>query len=694
MHDRNRAWRKGIRLLLLIAALQGGALFGPPLHAETIVDATGLSVELRDPPQRVVSLVPAVTQILFALGAGEAVVGITWHENHPPETAEKTVVGGFLFPSPHRIAALAPDVIFLSSLHQAVREVFADSSCRLVELRSNSIEDVYRNIQLLGALFQKREAAADLMAGIRDTLHLVSRKIDKIPSHRRLRVLRLRGRDQVMTPGDDSFQNDFIRAAGGIPPQWGRNGGTVAVTLDEWQRFNPQVIYGCGGDREVAERVLSRPGWKDVDAVREGKILYFPCELTCQASVHSADFVAWLASSLYGDVFSVPANHVLPEKRTGFRTLELPLKYVKSAQIVESTISDFTNKTLLVEFKTPMRILSTLEGERSGIQWVGNHGSPPPCWSIGHKGTVKELRHRFCRVLGKSPARTSLLMTGASMDNLVMRSACYQDMTAYALVTAGVRGNAVRMASDEGRFYEPGTINIIILTNRRLSPRARARAVIAATEAKTAALQDLDIRSGGNPLEWQATGTGTDEMIVVEGIGTRLDNTGGHCKMGELIARAVYEGVRQAVYRQNGIAAYRNILQRLQERGIAPYDLLHRCGCGGSENGTLPPAALALLEDTLLTPRFAAFVESALALSDARERGLTGDVEAFRLWARTVADDIAGEPVADWKELVTGEHIPAILKTALNAVLNGVQRKLGEKPQKHPTTSKERGDHE
>ena len=93
------------------------------------------------------------------------------------------------------------------------------------------------------------------------------------------------------------------------------------------------------------------------------------------------------------------------------------------------------------------------------------------------------------------------------------------------------------MAEDIGSWYEPGTINMILLTNMRLTPRGMQRAIISATEAKTAALQDLDIRSSYTPMVNPATGTGTDNIIVVQGAGTRIDNAGGHSKMGELIAR-------------------------------------------------------------------------------------------------------------------------------------------------------------
>jgi ABC-type Fe3+-hydroxamate transport system substrate-binding protein/adenosylcobinamide amidohydrolase len=682
MDGADRSSRKTVYsiLILLLLVVVPETIETVAAYSVHFTDSGGSRIVLSRQPEKVVSLVPGITRIIFALGAGEAVKGLTWHDTFSPETARSEVVGGFSSPSLERIETLQPDLIFVSSLHREARERFAKGSCWLVELRCGSIEDIVRNIALLGEIFEKREKAAELIGKIRGELQLVSRKLEKIPAGQRKRVLRLMGRDRVMTPGEDSFQSDFIRAAGGIPPELGKHGEAVEMSLEEWKRFDPQVIYGCGGDRETADKLLTRPGWKDVEAVREGRIYYFPCELTCQPSSSSADFVAWLASVIYEEPFSIARNQVLEEKRTGFKPVELPLDYVKSARVVESIISDFPNKTLVVDFKKPMRILSTLEGERRGITCVGNHGSPPPCWSIGHRRGFEEGRNRICKILGKPRESSSFLLTGASMDNLVLREARFKDMSAHVLVTAGVRGNAVRMSSDEGRYYEPGTINIIVMTNRKLSPRATARAVISATEAKTAALQDLDVRSGGNPLAWQATGTGTDEMIVVEGSGTRLDSTGGHCKMGELIARAVYDGVKEAVFRQNGIATPRNLLGRLQERGVSPPDLLRQCSCLESANEPRSRHVLGMLEEILMHPRYAAFMESALALSDARERGQIGNTHSFELWARSIADDIAGRPVLEWKELTTNHDLPVILKISLDALLNGLSEKLKEAP--------------
>ncbi len=103
-----------------------------------------------------------------------------------------------------------------------------------------------------------------------------------------------------------------------------------------------------------------------------------------------------------------------------------------------------------------------------------------------------------------------------------------------------------------------GTINIILITNASLTEAAMARALITITEAKCAALQDLGIESSYSP-GLIATGTGTDNVIVVPGNGIRITYTGGHSKTGELIGRVVYESVKEAVTRHRANAGPKTI---------------------------------------------------------------------------------------------------------------------------------------
>jgi ABC-type Fe3+-hydroxamate transport system substrate-binding protein/adenosylcobinamide amidohydrolase len=642
------------------------SLFAYPV---TFTDSTGTPVVLTNKPQRVVSLAPAVTEIIFQLGAGDAIVGLTYHDTRPPEVNHKTIVGGFLTPSPGQMEALDPDVIFLSSLHQEVRDHFAGRACRMIELDSRSVADLYRNIQVLGEVFEREEQAGEIIRNIRSDLQLIAQKVEKVPGEKHKRVMRFMGREQVMTPGEDSLQNEFILAAGGIPPRFGKKGEIVGVTLEEWQRFDPQVIYGCGGDREVAEKFFSQPGWKDVEAVRTGRIVYFPCALTCRASVHTGEFVGWLAATIYEDEFASGQARVLEEKLLRTIPLDIPLSYVRSARIDETSIFDFPNKTLVVAFKEPMHVTSTLEGERQGILAVGNHYSPPACWGISHRLGFEGSRSHIYKNIGIAKETSCFLFTGADMGNLSVKKEQYRDMIVYALVTAGVESNAVRMSVDEGRFYEPGTINVILMTNMKLSSRARTRAIISATEAKTAAMEDLDVRSSASPQRNQATGTGTDEVLVVEGTGTPIENAGGHCKMGELIAKAVYDGVKEAVYRQNAITTGRSVFRRLQERHFDLHGLLGKCDCPADQNKQRQD--LARLEE-LLQPHFASFIEAAFAISDAYERGQITSLEPFQWWCQTVRDEIAGTWIEKQREYITSPEIPIVMRMCLNALLNGM----------------------
>jgi ABC-type Fe3+-hydroxamate transport system substrate-binding protein/adenosylcobinamide amidohydrolase len=639
-------------------------------------DGRGQFIQLDHPPQRIVSLVPAVTEILFEIGAGDRIVGVTYHDSQP-EAVQKLVVGGFFSPSIDKILAVNPDAVMVSSLHQSVIEQCAALGIPTLRLDTSTLDGSFDTMAILGRLVGREAAADELRAAIRRQFDHIRRKVEAIPPGDRLRTMRLMGRDRVMTPGDDSFQNEMIAAAGGTPPSFGKTGPVVEIGLAQWRQFNPQVVYGCYGEEEAARRFLNRTGWKDVAAVRDGRIYHFPCALTCRAGAHTGDFVAWLSARLYSRHFSKPELMTAPDEVLSRRPLAVALPYVKEAAVVHSRIFDFNHKTLLVTFTDPMTVVSTLDGVRDGVTAAGNHFYPPPAWSIGHESGLDGLHTTVCGVLQRPNQQTALLFTGADMDNLSIQCKTYRDISVYALVTAGARINAVRSAMDVGRYYEPGTINVVLMTNAALTPRALQRAVITATEAKTAALQDLDIRSSYTPQMNGATGTGTDNIVVVQGSGVRIDNSGGHTRMGALIGRAVYAGVREALFRQDGVASGRSILQRLKERKISIRRLFRQeeCPCG-----LKPHEFAAAVERVLLEPRHASFMEAAFAISDHYEQGLVNDLSSFRSWARTAAQQIAGTPIGKLDTLIDPAGLPVVLFEALNATANGVRCRK-EKPQ-------------
>jgi adenosylcobinamide amidohydrolase len=477
----------------------------------------------------------------------------------------------------------------------------------------------------------------------------------------------------MLAPGDDSFQNEYIAKAGGQAPRFGRNGAAIVVSPEQWREFNPETIYYCGHDSAWLTDMLRAEPWNTVDAVRAGRLLRFPCDPICRAATQYGEFSLWLASALHGEAFAKPEHQLEPDAILSRKPLHLPFDYVAAAEVSEERLFDFRGKSLVLRFKRAQTALSSLSGWSDGITAVGNRYSEPSSWASAHYLGFEATNTRTLAALKLAPERTFFLYTGADMANLAYAEYESEGLRAGVFATAGARGNALRAGTDAGDFVEPGTINLIVLTNRRLTPAARTQAMILSTEAKTAALEDRDIRSSftGRP----ATGTGTDNVIVVGGEGAPAAMAGGHTKLGELVAKAVHQAVREAVWKQDRIDGARSIFQRLAERRINPGSLLERSGCltALADRRKLGEA----LEHLLLEPRYAGFLEAALAVSDSAERGLLTDDSALFSWRLAVAGDIAGKPVSALDDIIGEGQAPEGLREALNALCTGLRLKLG-----------------
>ncbi len=674
-----------VLMLPLVALLVGLAETGSASNL-VLQDSLRNTIELVQPAQRIVSLVPSASEILTAIGAENQLAGATYHDLTLKGAAHRELIGGFFTPSLPHIKRLNPDLIIASPLHQKRLQAAGLDKIPVFFYETDRLEDAWRLMAAMGKISGRQDEAAALIKKNKDQLAHIRAKLDKA-GVRPKRVIRLMGRDSIMTPGKDSFQNDMIRAAGGIAPDFVTPGKIVTVTQAQWMAFNPEMIYGCGADKVAAETFFPKPGWKDVSAIKNHQLFYLPCDLTCRASARVSGVVAYLASMMYPHEFADEKKFIHPVSHISQQPLDLvALKgeskapavlpdYVKSADMVHSYLFDFQNTTLVIDLKQPMTVVSTLEGQRDKITTVGNHYSPPPTWFPSHSQGIEDIRHAILRAIDRKKDHTALLMTGANMDNICVNTFTFKKMQVTALVTAGVVSNAMRMGEDTGAWYEPGTINILILTNMKLSPRAMTRAIITATEAKSAALQDLDIRSAYTGKTNMATGTGTDNVLVVQGTGTPIDNTGGHSKMGELIGKAVNASVKGAIKRQNGLVSSRHVLQRLEDRKISIYQLTSgaQCDCQGKRS-----ALSAMVEQLLLGSNYSGFVEAALSLSDAWEAGQIQDLTLFDRWCDQVAAQIAGQDHIKVNALISDDTVPLVLRKALDAIITGAHIRMGD----------------
>lgn len=619
-------------------------------------------------PRRVVCLVPYVTEMLVAFGQQDLIVGLSEQDLVLNRGLRTDSVGDYFKPEISKIDLCRPDLVIAAPSHEDVIRHFNPGPCKLLVMEVGKIADAFSQMAEIGRLFDCESQAAAVIARNQDQLALVEARLAGIARKDRKRVVRVMASDSLACPGDDSFQNEMITAAGGIVPHWDKKGSAVPVDPQAWRNFNPQFIYGCHLNQDSVKALLKQATLKDVDAVKNGAVTFFPCHLTCHVSTQVGAFVQWLAAVLYLDTFSDPAEAVLENGVINQASIDLDLPYVEQARVVNHRVADAHYQSVVVEFKKPLDALSTLEGMRTAVRAVGNTHVPMHA-SLGHMARgVAEAQPAIAGNLGYKADEYAGLMTGARIDNLSVQKRTYQDLAVTVLVTAGVRGNALRMSKDAGTYYKPGTINIIVLTNRRLLPSAMTWAVVTVTEAKTAALLDMDIRSTYTPWDHRATGTGTDTVIVVQGRGPEVAYAGGHTKIGELIAKAVYAGVCEAIFKQNGIKADRDLVQRLDERGMGVARIL-------ALYPTKTPSQVlaARLTDLLRTPYYAAFITSALAISDEYRKGLIQDLTFFDDICLSLASKLANQPHPVLPDITHIKDLPVVMAKAFGAMVAGIE---------------------
>lgn len=251
----------------------------------------------------------------------------------------------------------------------------------------------------------------------------------------------------------------------------------------------------------------------------------------------------------------------------GAAGIELPAEVRAEASIIRGERDGYWEKLLLVRFPEARRALSTSDGLLEARAAM-NHAGHPLLWhklgsefmgrdGRGGKAYAEHVHENTARQLQQEPSTLARMATAADLDNLAVVTRRHGPLTVTVLATAGAKSNAIRTGVDEGRYIEDdtpaGTINIMVLTNIRLTDAALARALITVTEGKTAALEDLKVPSTYTPGV-QATGTGTDCIIVVSGTaGPQASYTGGHSRIGELIGKASYQAVLEALGKQNGL---------------------------------------------------------------------------------------------------------------------------------------------
>lgn len=268
----------------------------------TMKDAQGVRVHVERRPERIVSLAPTVTEILYAIGVGGRVAAAADPADYPPEASKLPRVGGWFTPSAEKTLAAEPDLVigsrgnppeFLASLRKA--------GCAVFTIDPKTLDDISSAIRSIGAITGADAGAARVVEAMKRRLASVASKVEGVPQEKRPTAFMIVGLNPIWTAGSGTFQDEAIRAAGG------RN---IAAELEGFRPFSTESLLAADpefvllpvtpGDRDGMKRTaLSDPVLKRLSAVREGRLVLLEANPIMRPGPRIAEAIEAMARVFY-----------------------------------------------------------------------------------------------------------------------------------------------------------------------------------------------------------------------------------------------------------------------------------------------------------------------------------------------------------------------------------------------------------
>ena len=304
-------------LLLLFAA--GG------VSAVTITDDLGVTVTIENPPERIVSLSPANSEILFALGLDEKIVGVTEYCTYPEAALSKEKIGGFSTVNIEKVSVLNPDLIVAAdgNSEETVAHL-RELGFTVITINADTIDTTLDDILLLGKATGADAKAEALVSSMKEDLEEIA---EKTSAEEKPTILHCMWTDPLWVSGSGTFQDEMITAAGGINAAAAEE-GWVALTMEKFLTMNPDIIVvdsgngmGVGADDALRDFFLKDPRMQSLSAVQNERVYVVNADIIDRGGPRIVEGVEALAEIAHPDIFGEYGGNTNSAMSPGFGIL-------------------------------------------------------------------------------------------------------------------------------------------------------------------------------------------------------------------------------------------------------------------------------------------------------------------------------------------------------------------------------------
>jgi iron complex transport system substrate-binding protein len=268
----------------------------------TITDDTRRTVTIKSEPKRIVSLAPANTEILFAIGQGHKVVGVTSYDDYPSQVASITKVGDFAGPNIEAVAAAKPDLILATSGVQAdVVTKLESLGAVVVVLDPQSLAAVYTDIERVGDMTGATQRAGAVVANMKNQVSGIQHAVAGSPTVTAFIEI---GQNPLFTAGKGTLMDELITLAGGgnvvSQPSY------VSFSAEQLIKANPDVYFATKGSSADPASIEQRPGYDSLSAVKNKRVVILDDSIVSRGGPRIVEGLRAIATGLHPG--AVPAK--------------------------------------------------------------------------------------------------------------------------------------------------------------------------------------------------------------------------------------------------------------------------------------------------------------------------------------------------------------------------------------------------
>ncbi len=269
-----------------------------PTATREVVDDFGRRVELPARIERAVSLAPNLTEIVFAVGGGDKLIGVTSFCDYPAEAQKIQKIGDTLAPNIENIIALKPQIVFVSTASQVENftKVLDEQHIAYFVTDPNSLEDIYNSIEKIGKIFATEDKASEVVTNLKKRVANVESRIGK---GKNTKVFLQISNESLYTIGKESFLTDLIRRAGGISVTETLATAYPKVSLETALVYEPEaIILSDSEDNREPNQVF-----KNSPAVKNGKVFKINADLLSRPGPRIVEGLERIAKALHPESY-------------------------------------------------------------------------------------------------------------------------------------------------------------------------------------------------------------------------------------------------------------------------------------------------------------------------------------------------------------------------------------------------------